>query len=288
MQADNEDRYNEEQKTTGLPVIPLVIALLLLTVAGYWYFSSGKPAEAPTPPDVTQPVPAAPVTPIAPEPEPAPDIPEPVEPLPEPNEPPPPPPEPPLTLEESDPVVREQLEPVFNDNLLAAALTPHNLIERGAALVDLTRQGRVEPKLLPLPPPEGKFTVISEGENFYVDPASYARYDGYAQAVSSLDPQLLTSAFHQFRPLLEQAYAALGYKAEDLDNSLIRALDQVINAPTLEQPAILVKDVTTYNFADESLEALSPLAKQLMRMGPENQALVQGQARAFREALLVE
>jgi DUF3014 family protein len=285
MQADNEDRYVNEAKSGGLPVIPLVVALLILLAAGYWYFSPEKQADAPPPPvDVAPVVPALPVAPPEPAPEPVPDIPEP-EPVapPEPNEPPPPPP---LTLDESDPVVRETLTPAIDNTTLAPALQANNLIERTAALVDLTRQGRVEPKLFPLPRPEGKFAVTPDGENLYMDPAGFSRYDGHAQAISALDPQLLAGAFHQFRPLLEQAWKALGYKEENLDNNLIRALDEVIEAPVLEHPPILVKDVTTYNYADESLEELSPLAKQLIRMGPENQALVQAQARAIREALL--
>lgn len=287
MQADNEDRSTEEPQSSGLPVVPLLVVIVILTAAAYWYFSPGEQPKAPPPPvDITPAVPAEPAVPAQPEPEPAPDVPEP-EPVmpaaPEPNEPPPPPP---VALDESDPVVRENLQPAFDDTLLAPALQQTNLIERTAALVDLTRQGRVEPKLFPLPRPQGKFAVKSEGETLYMDPAGFTRYDGYAQAISALDPDLLAGAFHQFRPLLEQAWKALGYKEQDFDNNLISALDQVIQAPALEQPAVLVKDVTTYNYADESLEALSPLAKQLIRMGPENQALIQAQAEAIRQALL--
>jgi hypothetical protein len=45
-------------------------------------------------------------------------------------------------------------------------------------------------------------------------------------------------------------------------------------------------DITTYTYEDESLENLSPIAKQLIRMGPENQAAIQAQASALRAALL--
>ena len=99
-------------------------------------------------------------------------------------------------------------------------------------------------------------------------------------------PDTLAAAFHQFRPLLEQAYANLGYQAEDMDNSLIKALDQVIAAPVLDEPAVLEQHVTTYTYADESLENLPPIAKQLMRMGPDNQRIIQAQAQALRDALL--
>ena len=287
MRADNEEHYREESRPNRPPVVTLVAAILALTAAGYWYFTPEQAIEAPRIPSEATPTAAEePALPAEPEPEPTPDIPEtaPVTPVAtEPNQPPPPPP---LALEQSDPVVRDVLQPVFAGGQLSPALQPDNLLERTVALIDLTRQGRVEPKLFPLPRPEGKFAVIVEGDRLFIDPAGYRRYDGYAMAISALDSQLLATSFHRFRPLLEEAWAALGYKADHLDNSLIKALDQVIEAPRLNQPPALVKDVTTYNFEDENLEALSPLAKQLIRMGPENQALVQAQARAIRAALL--
>jgi len=41
-----------------------------------------------------------------------------------------------------------------------------------------------------------------------------------------------------------------------------------------------------YKFADPSLEALSPLQKQLVRMGPTNTKRVQDKAKEIRGALL--
>lgn len=286
MQVDSDERYIEEKRPAGIPVLPLVLAILALAGIALWYFF-GTSQDEPTAP-ASEIVPAAPV-PAVPS-EPAPDIPEPepeplpvATPSPEPNEPPP---APPLTLETSDEALREDLAPVFTADALAATLQSENLIERGTALVNAASQGLVLPKLFPLPPPEGKFTVREDGLRVYTNPESYRRYDHYAQAISAMDPTVLADTFHKFRPLLEQAYAALGYDAEDFDNALIRALDQVIAAPVLQSPALLEKDVTTYKYVDESLEALSPLAKQLMRMGPENQLLVQEQARALRKELL--
>lgn len=285
MQVDTDDRYDEKPPSAGIPKTPLVLALLALAVIGYWYFSAND-GNAPVTPLAGQ-APAAVIAPA--EPEPTPDIPEP-----EPAEPEPLPttsetavaPEPELTLEASDPVVKEQLAETFNSQILGVALETDNLIERGTALIDATSQGLLLHKLIPLPAPQGKFAVTIEDDRIYMDPDSFHRYDSYATAISDLDPQVLANNFHKFRPLLEQAYAALGYKSQDLDNALIRALDQISTAPILENPALLQKEVATYKYADEALEELSPLAKQLLRMGPENQALIQQQARAIREALL--
>ncbi len=289
MQADNEERYVEESQNRSLPLIPILVVVALAVAALAWYvLAPGKTELDTTPtPDITPVVPAQLPPPVVPAAPPEPDIPEPVETVvePDPNTPIAPP-EPELTLDASDPVVRKALLPELEGSSLAVALDNDDLLDRAAGLIDATSQGRVFHEVFKLPPPAGKFTVITEGENSYINPENYERYDAYAAAVGQLNPETVASAFHTFRPLLEQAYASLGYQADDLDNALIKALEQVATAPQLQHPAILEKDVTTWHYTDESLENLSPLAKQLLRMGPENQAIIQSQAIAIKKALL--
>ncbi len=290
MQVDSDDRYVEEHGTAGLPKLPIALAVLAMVIGVAWYFSGDgeQTQESPTA-DLTTPVPATPPPPLEPEVEPVPDIPalEPVTVIAERTDPndlviP----EPALQLEDSDPVVREALAGSLDDSVFSQALRQDNLLERSTAFIDAAGNGSVLNKVFPFPQPEGKFAVVEVAGKPVIDPASYDRYDGYASAIGALDPDALAAAFHQFRPLLEQAYANLGYKAEDMDNSLIKALDQVIAAPVLDEPAVLEQHVTTYTYADESLENLPPIAKQLMRMGPDNQRIIQAQAQALRDALL--
>lgn len=287
MQVDSEDRYIEEESHGGIPKLPLALAVLALVIGVAWYFSGNKAETEPAPAPLTTPVPAEPPAPLQPAAPPAPDIPtlSPVTVIAERSEPN----EivaPELSLDESDPMVREVLAESFTDSVFEQALRQDDLLERGTAFIDAAGNGSILNKVFPFPALEGKYSVIEVDGKSTTDPASYQRYDAYAASIGALNPETLAAAFHQFRPLLEQAYANLGYEAEDMDNSLIRALDQVIAAPVLEEPAALKLDITTYTYEDESLENLSPIAKQLMRMGPENQAIIQTQAKALRGALL--
>lgn len=284
MQADNDDRLSTGGDSTGLPLLPLMLGVALVAVASAWFFLGGEEPPAPPPPEpvaVEEPA----LEPALP---PAPDIPErPIEeeaPA-EPNMPAVPPP-PPLTLDASDEPVREAMAAQLMDTPLAPALANEDLLARAAGLIDATSQGRSFLQVLKLPPPEEAFSVVEIDGTAYVNPDSFQRYDAYAQAVAAVDPAAVATVFHTFRPLLEQAYAGLGYDAGEMDNALVRALDQVIAAPVLEQPAALERDVTTWHYADPALEELPSLSKQLLRMGPENQALIQAQARAVRQALL--
>ena len=286
LMIDPGDRLSETPPQKGLNPLLILGAIALLGVIVVVYLFSGKepePEPAPEPPPVVAPEPE-------PEPAPAPDIPEP-EPEPEPEpapEEPPEPTEPPITLETSDEPVREDLSQAGTSDLLDATLANSDLIQRGTGVVDGLSRGLVLQKILPVPAPTGKFTTVEIGEQTFIDPASYDRYDGHAQAIAELDTDKLVGSFHTYRPLLEEAYATLGYKQEDFDNALIRSLDRIIATPEIEGDIEVKQKEAIYVFVDPELEQLSPLQKQLLRMGPENLALVKAQARALRAGLLGE
>ena len=147
-------------------------------------------------------------------------------------------------------------------------------------------RGQVLRKILQVEPPEGAFKTSRIGDREFIDVASYRRYDDFTAAVVAVDIERLVSTFHSFRPILEQAYGGLGYPPEDFDNALIRALDQVIATPVLDEPIAVKRKEAVYIFVDPALEELSPLQKQLLRMGPDNVVLIKQQAASLRAALL--
>jgi hypothetical protein len=191
-----------------------------------------------------------------------------------------------LSLDASDEPVRTALSSVAQAPLVGQALQNDDLLRRTSGLIDGLSRGLVLHKALPLPPPDGKFSVREEAGSTVMDPAGYRRFDPYARAIGELDSDLLAAGFHRFRPLLEQAYAEIGNPADELDNALIRALDRVIATPEIRAPISVKRKEALYLYADPALEGLAPLQKQLLRMGPDNVALVKAQARALRAALL--
>jgi len=289
MQASPEDRLEYPDKPRRSPV-PLLVVVVLILALVYWFLPGDLGDDvlpepvAPTVPDVPaapeRPVaadipPAAPPPVVAADPQPAGAAPE-----------APPAPPPPLAKADSDAELRETLTVADPAGALAPLLVEDHLVDRGAALIDSLSQGLVLRKLLPLRQPPGSFTVREVQGITYVDEAGFARYDAYAGAIAALDTEVLAAAFHRARPLLESAYAELGYPADDLDNALISVLDRVLATPELREPQSLVKVEAVYRYADPELEALSPLQKQLLRMGPKNAATVRAQAGALRAALL--
>lgn len=293
MRPDPEDRSIQDSPPQGLPIVRIVLGLLAIAAIAYGLLGGGDPEPTPAAPE-----PPLVVTPaVLPEPElpPAPDIPEPAPVLvpesavveEEPEEPPEPP-EPAATLETSDEELRLRMAQASDSPLLADITATDDLVERGTAAVDTLSRGGMVYKLLPAPPVKGKFAVQQSDGQLLLDPANYQRYDSYAQMIENLDTDALVAAFHRFRPLLEQTYASLGYRAEDFDNTLIRALDRILATPAVEGPIPLVKSEALYKYVNPALEQRGDLEKQLIRIGPQNLARVQRQAQQLRSALLAE
>ncbi len=287
MHPDPEDRLSKEQSKSGIPIVPIVVVVVLVAL-GIWFFSRED-----TPPSMTEETAMAPVKPAPPPQPPAPDIPPPPPPPPPPvppseEAPPPPPEEPPLTLEESDEVLRTEMAGAGESALLATALSEDNLVERGATMVDVLSRGLLIHKTMPVPRPQEKFRAVESGGELVIDPASYSRYDSYAQSIEELEVDTLVATFHQARPLLEQAYAGLGYAPQKFDNAVIRALDRILATPQVEDPPAVVPVGGIYKFADPELEQLAPVQKLLLRMGPDNAEVVRAKAAELRAALLRE
>jgi hypothetical protein len=279
MHSDPENRMPPLQGRSKSFWGWIATAAILIVVVYFLNSPQTPTTEVPlaTPPPVQMPTPELELPP-------APDIPQ----KPEPaavavNEEPP---QPPATLETSDQELRQSMSSHSASVLLNTALANENLIERSVSVVDGLSRGVLPIKALPITPPSEKFSVHTIDGKDYMNTESYHRYDSYARTIGELDTQTLTSNFNRFRPLLEQTYAGLGYPAQDFDNALIRVLDRVLATPQLREPIALKKKESVYIYTDTRIEQLTEMQKLLLRMGPDNTALIQAQAKDLREALL--
>jgi DUF3014 family protein len=132
--------------------------------------------------------------------------------------------------------------------------------------------------------PHRRFAAARSGGQLVISPRSHARYDVFAKVISSIDARQVASAYKTLHPLLESAYHALGYPDRPLDEVVTRALQRIEDAPVRDQ-VVLRKSGAVYLFADERLEALGGVEKQLLRMGPKNTRLLQVEAREIGSAL---
>lgn len=184
--------------------------------------------------------------------------------------------------------VSKELRPVCVHPLCQRLLASPELLQWLAQLVDNLAQGELSRSTLApvaAAAPLGRFSVVESAGHLHASPASFARYDELAQAIASLDVSAAASAFKSLRGPLQTAWRALGYPGGSLDEVLRAGLGRIEALPVPEAPPELVTRGAGWGYADPKLEALGPVEKQLLRMGPKNARLVQEKARALRRLL---
>ncbi|GAA6167702.1 DUF3014 domain-containing protein [Sessilibacter corallicola] len=189
-------------------------------------------------------------------------------------------------LDGSDTVVREQLTRVNESTDFLLWLQSPQLIQRWITVIDGLSKGNLIRGIVSVETPKEKFPVIKNGKRYFLDTKGYERFNHYVQLIESVPAEELANVFHFFRPLLEEAYGLLGNKPENLDNTVIKALDNILKAPIFPGDIELVAKTVSYQFADEEIESLSQLDKLMIRMGPENTAALQKYAREVKTQLL--
>jgi hypothetical protein len=192
---------------------------------------------------------------------------------------------PPLDL--TDAFMRDLLRGLSSSPQLAAWLASDGLVRRFVASVDNVARGTTPAPHLRRLAPAGPFLAQARGDESVIDPRAYARYDGIAETVASLDVEGLARAYVLVRPRLQEAYRELGYPDGDIDRAVEAAIGRLLRTPRPGARVAVRPSPVMYKFADARLESLSPAQKQLLRMGPRNVDLVQEKLRALAAALKI-
>jgi len=187
-------------------------------------------------------------------------------------------------LDESDPYVRAEL--LASAPKLADWLDRDDLVRRFAVIMDNAALGEVPRRQLTFLAPAGRFSVIARGDNrFVMDPQGYARYDGFVALFTSVPPKDVAALLTRLAPLFTEALHELGEPSEEPLATLRDGIAMVLATPELDTPVELVQPKVLYQFAEPALEALPPLQKQLIRMGPEHVRQIKAYLREVEAAL---
>ncbi len=151
--------------------------------------------------------------------------------------------------------------------------------------IDNLSGGKLAVKHRLLKPWSGSFAVNHEGEDMVLADANYMRYTPLVKFVTGLDPVAVGHVYAKFYPLLQQAYEELGYPEKQFHARLLAVIDHLLAIEPLAAPIKLLQPKVFYQFADPELEAASPGAKILYRIGAENAAAIQSWLSRVRAAL---
>lgn len=188
-------------------------------------------------------------------------------------------------LDNSDGLLREEMtgiSPMFAD-----WLNTDQLIRKYVVIVNDFSQGLRLEKHLRFLEPDQPFAVEQQNGSLVIAAKSYRRYDRLAAAVNALDVQATLAVYKKFRPLLMQVFREFSYPGEyRLEDIFIKAAAVILAAPVIDGQIELLRQSINYKFADQQLEALNPIHKQMLRMGPENTRIIQHKLRLLVEGLV--
>jgi hypothetical protein len=189
-------------------------------------------------------------------------------------------------LNNSDGFVLEKIAELASGSRLLEFLVDEQLVRKVVVLVENVSRGQYPQTALPYKAINEEMRVTTtDGRLFTLDEASYARFDAAIAAFVSLDTEQAVALYRLLAPLLQQAYAEIGFRDAEFEQALIKAIDAVLMAPEIEGPFQLVKPSVMYLYADSRLEELADINKQLIRIGPKNSAELKAKLREFKQAL---
>ncbi len=239
------------------------VIVAVIGVAAYWYVQRGTAPALPGAAQVSDPAGAAPASQaLGGQPEPI-DVP---------------------PLDMSDAVVRTLVASLSSHPRVAAWLATEGLIRNFTVVVENISNRQSPANHLYALRPAGAFTRTERGDRLFIDPRSYDRYSGIADAVDSIDPDGAARLYATLKPRIEEAYRELGHD-ESFDQALERAIVSLLAVPDVEGDVELEPQGGVYQFANPRLEQMTAAQKQLLRMGPRNVRAIQGRLREIALAL---
>jgi len=190
-----------------------------------------------------------------------------------------------LDLDKSDDLVNKLAVKLSSHPQLTAWLKNKDKIRHFVAVIDNIADGMSPRSHLEFLSPREDFEVIKRGNRYYLNPASYSRYNLVAEVFESLDTKECAKLYWELKPLIQEAYFELGYPNQDFHDTLFTAVVELLNTPVVEGDILVEKKVVTYIMVDQKLENLSESQKHFLRMGPRNIRKIQDKLREFAQVL---
>lgn len=189
------------------------------------------------------------------------------------------------TLADSDDELRSGLAAVFGEAQIARFLVPRKIVQSLVVTINSLDDEPVPLRQRPVPATDGRLVVEGEGESLTLAAENAQRYRPFVAALQAADAERLAGFYLRYYPLFQRAYQDLGYPNRHFNDRLIRIIDHLLATPEVTAPLQLVRVKGLYQFADAEIEALSSGQKTLIRIGPDNAAVVKAKLREIRAAI---
>jgi len=195
-------------------------------------------------------------------------------------------PEPLPALDESDDPILDDLTATLDEELVRDWLVTDRIVERTVVFVNSLDGAAIPQRLRPLRHIPGMPAVADVNESPSWSPANAARYDALVTALRDSDPDHLLMLYNHYYPLFQQAYAELGDPDAYFNDRVVDIIDHLLETPEVSPDFSIERWEAHLRFADPELEEESWGRKTLMRMGPDNAALVKEWLQELRARII--
>jgi hypothetical protein len=185
-------------------------------------------------------------------------------------------------LAESDAPLRDALGQISSTDAAKNYLLPENVIRHLVVTIDNLPRQKVAVDKRPTTAVAGSFLADGDELHATLDRRNFERYKPMVAVIEKLDMQKLAAIYFHFYPLFQQSYQNLGYPTGYFNDRLVQVIDVLLAAPQVAGPIELVRPNVMYTFADPALEARPAGQKLLLRMGPDNSAVIKAKLSELR------
>ena len=188
-------------------------------------------------------------------------------------------------LADSDPALSDALKSLVGEDAVKDYLRPESIVRHLVVTIDNLPRQKIAVEKRPTTELAGAFVAKGDELHATLDPQNFARYQPMVAVIGKLDMQQVAAVYVHFYPLFQEAYQDLGYPNGYFNDRLVQVIDSLLAAPQPAAPIQLVRPNVMYTFADPALEARPAGQKLLIRMGPENAAVIKAKLTELRTAI---
>jgi hypothetical protein len=192
---------------------------------------------------------------------------------------------------------KQALVDLLGQSAVVRFVYTEDFAHRFVATVDNLARPHAPPRLWPVQPTPGRFSVTGNGELRNIASENAMRYSPFINMVAAIDARRAAAIYAQMYPQLQRAYEQLGYPGRYFNDRVVEVIDHLLQTPEppasgpLMQLAEIKGSVPStqpwlrYEFADTDLQSLSAGQRILLRVGPAHRATLKAKLRDFRAVL---
>ena len=192
---------------------------------------------------------------------------------------------------------RQGLGDLLGNSAVVRFIQSDDFTRRLVVTVDNLARAHAAPRLWPVYPTPGRFSVSGNGELRTIAPENAARYSPLVSMITGVDARQAATLYVHMYPQLQKAYEELGYPGRYFNDRVVEVIDHLLNTPEPSPPGPLMQLTEVkgsvpstqpwlrYEFADTDLQSLSAGQRILLRVGPAHRQALKAKLIELRKLI---